>query len=86
MRGSRSSGFAGSSGWRNESFDNWILPQSYATLRHPQAIDWKRSKVTEKDSTAFASTISGASALYGVVEMPTTLRLWITIRRTYGQV
>src|SRR5437588_8357690 len=27
MRGGRSSGFAGSSGWRNESFDNWILPQ-----------------------------------------------------------
>ncbi len=74
MQGNASSGFEGSSGWRSENFDNWILLQNCATSRHRRVITWKRSKATEKGSTAFASTISGASALCGVMGMPTTSR------------
>ena len=71
MPGSMSSGFEVSSGWRNENCDTWILPQSCATLRHLRAIDWKRSKVTERDSTAFASTINRDFVFDGMKAMPT---------------
>jgi hypothetical protein len=74
MQGNTSSGFEGSREWRSEDFDTWIVLQNCATSRHRRVITWKHSKATEKGSTAFASTISGVSALYGVMEMPTTSR------------
>ncbi len=38
-------------------------------------------KATGKDSTAFVSTISGASALCGATAMPMMLRSWTINRR-----
>ena len=75
MRESASDGFGASSEWRSENSDSWILPQSCATWGHRRVIAWKRFRATEKDSTAFASTISGASVSCGATAMRMMLKL-----------
>jgi predicted RNase H-like HicB family nuclease len=43
--------------------------------------DWRNSLEIDKASTAFASMTHGAFASCGKAAMPTTLRLWTTIRK-----
>ena len=85
MRGSESSGFGLSSGWRSGNSGSWILRPSFVTWPRPQGITWKRLEATEKGNTVFESTIGGAFALSGAKGMRTMWRSRITIRRAHGQ-
>src|SRR5689334_11824804 len=48
--------------------------------RHLPATAWKRSKMTARGNTAFASMINGGSALSGRMATHTTLKSSITIK------